>query len=129
ERNTSSITIKGVTFDSAGLGLSNVDGNTVAAGFQDNASVDATVDKINAGLTKLRAQASAFGAQLTTIQTRQDFTTNVINTLQKGSDDLTLANTNEEGANLLALQTRQQLGTTALSLSNQQQQAVLRLFG
>jgi flagellin len=52
----------------------------------------------------------------------------MINTLQSGSDSLTLADSNEEGANLLALQTRQQLSTTALSLAAQADQNVLRLF-
>ena len=50
------------------------------------------------------------------MQTRQDFTKNLINTLQTGADNLVLADTNEEAANLLALQTRQSLSTTALSL-------------
>ena len=77
----------------------------------------------------MRTQASAFGANLTTVQTRQDFTKDLINTLQTGADNLVLADTNEEGANLLALQTRQQLSTTALSLAAQADQAVLRLFG
>ena len=63
------------------------------------------------------------------MQTRQDFTKNLINTLQTGADALVLADSNEEGANLLALQTRQQLSSTALSLSAQADQAVLRLFG
>ena len=62
------------------------------------------------------------------MQIRQDFTKAMINTLQSGSDGLTLADSNEEGANLLALQTRQQLSTTALSLASQASQAVLRLF-
>ena len=62
------------------------------------------------------------------MQTRQDFTKNMINTLQTGADNLVLADTNQEGANLLALQTRQQLSSTALSLSAQADQAVLRLF-
>ena len=63
------------------------------------------------------------------MQTRQDFTKNLINTLQTGADSLVLADSNEEGANMLALQTRQSLSTTALSLANQAGQAVLRLFG
>jgi flagellin-like hook-associated protein FlgL len=62
------------------------------------------------------------------VQTRQDFTKDLVNTLTAGADNLTLADTNEEGAKLLALQTRQQLSQTALSLSNQADQAVLRLF-
>jgi flagellin-like hook-associated protein FlgL len=80
-------------------------------------------------LTSLRTQASAFGSTLSTVQTRNDFTKNLINVLQTGSDNLVLADTNEEGANLLALQTRQSLSTTALSLANQSNQAVLRLLG
>jgi flagellin-like hook-associated protein FlgL len=79
-------------------------------------------------LTTLRSQAQSFGSNLSTVQIRQDFTKAMINTLQTGSDALTLADSNEEGANLLALQTRQQLSTTALSLASQASQAVLRLF-
>jgi flagellin-like hook-associated protein FlgL len=124
EKGTSSLTIQGVTFDSAGLGLSSISGT----GFQTNANIDDTIGKLDTALTSLRTQSSSFGSSLTTVQTRQDFTKNMINTLQTGSDNLVLADTNEEGANLLALQTRQSLSTTALSLSAQASQAVLRLF-
>jgi flagellin-like hook-associated protein FlgL len=62
------------------------------------------------------------------VQNRQDFTKNMVNTLQTGAANLTLADTNEEAANLLALQTRQQLSSTALSMASQADQAVLRLF-
>ena len=77
----------------------------------------------------MRTQSKAFGSSLSTVEVRQDFTKAMINTLQAGADNLTLADSNEEGANLLALQTRQQLSTTALSLASQASQAVLRLFG
>jgi flagellin-like hook-associated protein FlgL len=125
ETNTSSLTIQGVKLNSAGLGLLPISGN----GFQDNNFINTTLSTINTALLNLRAQASALGSNLTTVQTRQDFTKNLINTLQTGSDNLVLADTNQEGANLLALQTRQQLSTTALSLSAQSAQAVLKLFG
>ncbi|MGE3145348.1 MAG: flagellin [Pseudorhodoplanes sp.] len=125
ETGTSSLTISGVTFDSAGLGLSAVSG----AGFQSDGDIDTTIATLDTALASLRTQSSKFGSNLTTVQTRQDFTKNLINTLQTGADTLVLADTNEEGANLLALQTRQQLSTTALSLSAQADQAVLRLFG
>jgi flagellin-like hook-associated protein FlgL len=125
EDGSSSLTISGVKFNAAGLGLAAVSGT----GFQDNAIITATLTTINISLTTLRTQASRFGSNLTTVQTRQDFTKNMVNTLKTGSDNLVLADTNEEGANMLALQTRQQLSTTALSLANQANQAVLRLFG
>jgi flagellin len=124
EKGSSSLTIAGVKFDSAGLNLSAVSGN----GFQTNAAIDTTITGLETALSTLRTQASSFGSNLTTVQTRQDFTKNMINTLQTGADALVLADTNEEGANMLALQTRQQLSTTALSLSAQADQAVLRLF-
>ena len=80
-------------------------------------------------LTSLRATASSLGSQLSVVQTRQDFTKNIVNALTIGADNLVLADSNEEGAKLLALNTRQQLSQTALSLASQADQGVLRLFG
>ncbi|CAL8971780.1 hypothetical protein RHODGE_RHODGE_03071 [Rhodoplanes serenus] len=125
ERGTSTLTITGVTYNASNLGLNKQNGNA----FQDNTLVDQVIDSINNALTTLRTQASKFGSNLSTVQVRQDFTKQMVNTLQTGADNLVLADTNEEGANMLALQTRQQLSTTALSLANQANQAVLRLFG
>ncbi|MFM7231721.1 MAG: flagellin, partial [bacterium] len=62
------------------------------------------------------------------VTARQEFTTNMVNALTQGADNLTAADSNEEAANMLALQTRQQLGITSLSLSSQAQQGILRLF-
>src|SRR5215471_14225223 len=98
---TSSLVLQGVTFNSAGLGISQSANN-----FQTNTSLANAVS-----------------------QTRQSFTSATINTLQTGADNLTLADNNQEGANLLALQTRQSLAETALSLAAQSQNSVLRLFG
>ncbi|HEY1541620.1 MAG TPA: flagellin [Xanthobacteraceae bacterium] len=124
ENSTSSLTIKGVKFDSAGLGLTAVSGN----GFQDNNVIDTTLDNIQTALTTLRTQAANFGSTETTVEARQDFTKDLINTLQTGADNLVLADTNQEGANLLALQTRQQLSITSLSLASQADQAILKVL-
>ncbi|KQU96695.1 hypothetical protein ASC68_15165 [Devosia sp. Root105] len=93
-----------------------------------DASIDAKLGKLGDALGTLRSQSSAFGSNLSIVQNRQDFTKNMINTLETGAANLTLADTNEEAANLLALQTRQQLSSTALSMASQADQAVLRLF-
>lgn len=79
-------------------------------------------------LSTLRTESSKLSANLSVITTRQGFTDTMINTLQTGADNLTLADTNEEGANMLMLQTRQNLGITSLSMASQAAQAVLRLF-
>ena len=84
--------------------------------------------KLKTASDTLRANASSFGSQLSIVQTRQDFTKALINTLQTGASNLTLADSNEEAANLLALQTRQSLSTKALSLASQGDQNVLRLL-
>ena len=76
----------------------------------------------------LRTESKNLSSNLAIVNTRLEFTIQMINTLTGGADKLTLADMNEEGANMLMLQTRQSLGTTALSLSSQAAQSVLRLF-
>ncbi|MNT21681.1 flagellin [compost metagenome] len=76
----------------------------------------------------MRSQSSTFGSNLSIVQNRQDFTKNMINTLQTGAANLTLADMNEEAANLLALQTRQSLSSSSLSLASQADQSVLQLI-
>ena len=125
EDSSSMLEISGVTFTSQGLGLSGLLGDE----FQTNGTIEQTLGALDNALATLRAQATNFGSKLGTVQTRQEFTKHLIQTLETGADSLVLADTNEEGANMLALQTRQQLSTTALSLSAQADQAVLRLFG
>jgi flagellin len=121
---TSSLTITGVNFDSAGLSI-----NAAASGsFQSNTSIQTTLGELDSAISTLRTQASTFGSNLSVVETRQNFTNNLINVLETGAGNLTLADTNEEGANLLALQTRQQLSSVSLSLASQADQAVLRLF-
>jgi len=100
-----------------------------ATEFSDDAQLDLRLQGLSDALTTVQTQASSFGANLATVQIRQEFTSSIINTLETGADNLTLADSNEEGANLLALNTRQQLSQTALSLASQASQAVLRLFG
>ncbi|MBT9290606.1 flagellin N-terminal helical domain-containing protein [Prosthecodimorpha staleyi] len=98
------------------------------AEFEDDAQLDERLNTLKESLDTIRSQSSSFGSNLSIVQNRQDFTKNMINTLQTGSDNLVLADANEEAANLLSLQTRQQLSQTALSLANQADQGVLRLF-
>jgi len=123
ESGTSTVTINAVDFTANGLAVNNSANNWGSSADIALASTD-----LSNALTSLRSQSQAFGSNLSIVQIRQDFTKAMINTLQTGSDDLTLADSNQEGANLLALQTRQQLSTTALSLASQASQAVLRLF-
>jgi flagellin-like hook-associated protein FlgL len=84
--------------------------------------------KISSASTTLRTEASTLGSNLSVVQIRQDFNKNLINVLQTGSANLTLADTNEEAANSQALSTRQSIAVSALALANQSQQSVLKLL-
>jgi flagellin len=125
ETGKSTVTIAGVTFNPAGLGLAAL---TSGSAFIDNAATNNVLTALNTASITLRSQASAFGANLSIVQIRQDFNKNIINVLQTGSAALTLADTNEEAANSQALSTRQSIATSALSLANQSQQSVLQLL-
>jgi flagellin-like hook-associated protein FlgL len=127
ETNTSSISIQ--SQNTNGVNASTL-GITSATGteFSSNTALSTRLTQLQTALTTLRSQASQFGSNLSIVQNRQSFTNNMINTLQTGSDNLTLADTNQEGANLLALQTRQQLSITALGLSAQADQAILKIL-
>ena len=89
----------------------------------------AVVQQLEAFDAELKTQASSLSQNLASITIREEFSNNLINTLNEGADKMTLADLNEEGANLLALQTSTQLATQSLSLASQQSQGVLQLLG
>jgi flagellin-like hook-associated protein FlgL len=125
ETGKSTLNITGVTYSATGLGLTTLVSGT---DFLDNNSTNATITKLSAASNALRTEASSLGSNLSVVQIRQDFSKNLINVLQTGSSNLTLADTNEEAANSQALSTRQSIAVSALALANTSQQAVLQLL-
>src|SRR5256885_8968577 len=87
ETRKSTLTIKGATFNAAGLGLAPLVSGT---DFLDNASANAIITKISNASNALRTQASTLGSNLSIVQIRQDFSKKLINVLQTGSSQLTL---------------------------------------
>jgi flagellin-like hook-associated protein FlgL len=134
ETGVSKLTISGFDADSTGatLSLATVDSGTdgwvSAGGTADKGDINSAITKLDNAVIALRSEASKLATNLSIVTARQDFTTNMINTLKDGAANLTNADMNEEGANMLMLQTRQALGTTSLSLASQAAQGVLRLF-
>jgi flagellin len=125
ETGRSTLTISGVTFNDAGLGLSTL---TAGTDFLDSSSANKVLTSLDAASITLRSEASSLGSNLSIVQIRQDFSKNLINVLQTGSANLTLADTNEEAANSQALATRQSIAVSALALANQSQASVLQLL-
>ncbi len=122
--NQNKLDVTGVDDSSGGLGLSTLTANSSTTA----SALHGALTNLSDALTTIRGQSSKLSANLSIVQTRQDFTKDLVSTLQTGADNLTLADSNEEGANLLALNTRAQLATTALSFSSQADQQVLQFL-
>ena len=122
EDRSSNLVIQGVDASANGLSISRV------SDWGSNTNIDASITQVEDAINELRNMASEFGNNYSVVQTREDFTDNLINVLEEGSDKLVLADMNEESANMLALQTRQQLAVNSLSLASQAAQSVLKLF-
>ena len=125
ETGASKLAITGVTFNDAGLGLSTL---TSGVDFVDSNSANKILTQLQQASTTLRSEASELGSNLSIVEIRQDFNKNLINVLQTGASNLTLADPNEEAANSQALSTRQSIAVSALALANQSQQSVLQLL-
>ena len=107
------------------VGNTNVWGQTGVAAVT---GINAAIRAIDSALVTVRQSAQTFGSASSLLSIRQDFTSNLINTLKGGASQLVNADLNEEAANLLSLQTRQELGTISLSIAQESEQSILRLF-
>jgi flagellin-like hook-associated protein FlgL len=115
--------VVGFDGDAAGLSVDSASGV-----WTTDALITAAIADLDNARDTLRTEAKELSNALSTITTRQEFTENMINTLEEGAANLVNADMNEESANMLMLQTRQALGTSSLSMASQAAQSVLRLF-
>nr|WP_314258134.1 flagellin [uncultured Devosia sp.] len=127
ETGTSSIDIQAKGEDQLNAAKLNVF-DIVAEDLDSDSNIDTLLTGLKTALNEVRSQSSAFGSNLSVVQNRQDFTQKMINTLETGAGNLTLADMNQEAANMMALQTRQSLASSTLSMANQADQGVLQLL-
>ena len=105
------LTITGVNAGKAGLSLTDASAWATAAGnvstadeiTAQNGAINAAITAANNAINTLRGYSSDFGNSYSIVQTREEFTTNLINVLEEGADKLTLADMNEESANMVDL--------------------------
>lgn len=114
-------------FSSTALSGYNLSNASALATF--NSHADIAISYLEKTISNVQSKAATMGANIAILNVRLDFTKTYINTLQGGSDKLTVADLNSEGANLVALQTRQQMGVQSLSFAGQMEQSVLKLLG
>ncbi|MBS3650338.1 flagellin [Pseudaminobacter sp. 19-2017] len=92
-----------------------------AAAFTDIATAEAT-------LKTMRENAADFGAAKIRIDSQLEFTSKLMDAVDRGVGALVDADMEAESARLSALQVQQQLGIQALSIANGSAQGVLSLF-
>ena len=121
--NATTVVISSSTLNVTGLGFS-----AATVSWSTASNIDTSITEASTALSTLRTTASGFSADLGLLNVREDFTGEIIETLEAGAGLLVNASLEEESANLLALQTRQSLGTSSLTFANQVQNSVLALF-
>ncbi len=114
ETGSSTLTIAGIATNVTALSISAVDASD---SFATDAGITAAVAELDAALLTLKSTATTLGTSNDIINTRLEFTDDLINTLEEGAAKLTAADLSEEAANLLALVTRHDLAITALGLT------------
>ncbi len=120
--------ISGLTAEVTGATANGVNWVLSGATTVNTSAIQTSISNLETAMGNLRIESKRLSNNLSIITAREDFTSQMINTLSDGAAKLTEADMNEEGANMLMLQTRQALGTTSLNLASQAAQNVLRLF-
>ncbi len=93
-------------------------------------NIEATIASIDSALDQIDTTAASFATDFATLQTRLEFTEDLINANEEAADKLTLADLEEESANRLALQTREQLSVFSMTSSHRSLQNIVDiLFG
>lgn len=123
ETGSSTLTVAGVTFNAAGLSIA-----AAANNFQLDINITAAKADLEAALDTLRGFSSTLSTNITVVETRQTFNTQLVGLLQEGADNLTLADLNKESAILLSLKTRRDLTLAGFSIVQASENSILRLF-
>lgn len=90
--------------------------------------LDDYIQAVDHALSDMTTEATKLGAAQSRITLQQDFTSSLMDAIDRGISTLIDADMNEESTRLQALQVQQQLGIQALSIANSSSQNILALF-
>jgi len=94
----------------------------------NNAQLDFFIASIDKMLNLVTVAASELGAVKSRIDMQKQFTSSLMDSIERGVGQLVDADMSEESTRLQALQVQQQLGIQALSIANSTTQNILSLF-
>jgi flagellin len=96
-------------------------------GFSD-AQIQQMVTVVDVTLSEMTDAATVIGAAKKRVDIQKDFTSSLMDSIDRGVGQLVDADMNRESTRLQALQVQQQLGIQALSIANGNAQSILALF-
>jgi flagellin len=94
----------------------------------DDATITGFIDDVEAALGTMTDGAATLGAAKKRVDIQKDFTSKLMDAIDRGVGQMVDADMTKESARLSALQTQQQLGIQALSIANSNSQNILSLF-
>jgi flagellin len=96
-------------------------------GFND-AQLGQMLTAVEGALAEMTDAATTLGATKSRIDLQKEFTTSLMDSIERGVGQLVDADMTKESSRLSALQVQQQLGIQALSIANSNSQSILSLF-
>ncbi|MET2830491.1 flagellin [Mesorhizobium shangrilense] len=96
-------------------------------GFSDSQIAD-QMKVVDAALKDMTNAATTLGAAKSSVDLQKTFTSNLMDSIDRGVGQLVDADMNKESTRLQALQVQQQLGVQALSIANSSTQSIMSLF-
>ncbi|RUX47146.1 flagellin, partial [Mesorhizobium sp. M7A.F.Ca.CA.002.09.1.1] len=110
------------TYSAASLSI--FSGGTAASDSQ----IKQMLTVIDSALADMTNSATTLGAAKSSIDLQKTFTSDLMDSIDRGVGQLVDADMNKESTRLQALQVQQQLGVQALSIANGSSQSILSLF-
>ena len=96
--------------------------------FATKGQVEQMLKVVDTALSEMTTAATNLGAAKSRINLQKEFTSNLMDSIDRGVGQLVDADMNKESTRLQALQVQQQLGIQALSIANGNSQTILSLF-
>ncbi len=94
----------------------------------DDDALATELENIETALASMTEGAATLGAAKKRVDIQKDFTSKLMDAIDRGVGQMVDADMTKESARLSALQTQQQLGIQALSIANSNSQNILSLF-
>jgi flagellin len=94
----------------------------------NDAAIEAFIGTVETALGTMTDGAATLGAAKKRVDIQKDFTSKLMDAIDRGVGQMVDADMTKESARLSALQTQQQLGIQALSIANSNSQNILSLF-